>query len=97
MKRNFTRNHLAKRINIKLGYSREEAKEFIDIFLESIIKNINTENKIKISKLGTFLILNKKERLGRNPKTGKEAVISARKVVSCKFSKLFKELIDNSN
>ena len=96
MKKNFTRNKLAERINIKLGYSKEEAKEFIEFFLNYIKININSKKSIKISKLASFKVINKKERLGRNPKTGQEAIISERKVVSCKFSKNFKNKINDN-
>ena len=95
MRKNFTRNKLAERINIKLGYSREEAKEFIEVFLNYIKVNMNTKENIKISKLASFKVISKKERIGRNPKTGKDAIISERKVVSCKFSKNFKNKINN--
>ena len=95
MRKNFTRNKLAERINVKLGYSKEEAKEFIDIVLNYIKNNINEEENFKISKFASFKVINKKERIGRNPKTGKDAIISERKVVSCKFSKNLKNKINN--
>ena len=95
MRKNFTRNKLAERINIKLGYSKEEAKEFIEVFLNYIKVNMNTKENIKISKLASFKVISKKERIGRNPKTGQDAIISERKVVSCKFSKNFKNKINN--
>ena len=95
MRKNFTRNKLAERINMKLGYSKEEAKEFIEIFLNYIKVNLNTKENIKISKLASFKVISKKERIGRNPKTGQDAIISERKVVSCKFSKNFKNKINN--
>ena len=95
MRKNFTRNKLAERINVKLGYSKEEAKEFIEIFLNYIKVNMSTRENIKISKLASFKVITKKERIGRNPKTGKDAIISERKVVSCKFSKNFKNKINN--
>ena len=95
MKKNFTRNKLAERINLKLGYSKEEAKEFIEFFLNYIKININTKENIKISKLASLKVISKKERIGRNPKTGQEAIISERKVVSCKFSKNLKNKINN--
>ena len=95
MRKNFTRNKLAERINVKLGYSKEEAKEFIEIFLNCIKININEKENIKISKLASFKVISKKERIGRNPKTGQDAIISERKVVSCKFSKNFKNKINN--
>jgi len=95
MRKNFTRNKLAERINVKLGYSKEEAKEFIEIFLNFIKININEKKNIKISKLASFKVISKKERIGRNPKTGQEAIISERKVVSCKFSKNLKNNIND--
>ena len=82
-------------MNTKLGYSKEEAKEFIEVFLNYIKVNINLKKNIKISKLASFKVVSKKERIGRNPKTGKEALISERKVVSCKFSKNLKNKINN--
>ena len=94
MKKNFTRNKLAERINVKLGYSKQESKEFISVFLNYIKKNINQKKNIKISKLASFKVIVKKERIGRNPKTGQEAIISERKVVSCKFSKNLKSKIN---
>ena len=96
MRKNFTRNNLAERINTKLGYSKEEAKEFIEVFLNYIKSNVNSKKNLKISKLASFKVINKKQRIGRNPKTGKEAIISERKVVSCKFSKNLKSKINTN-
>tara|TARA_X000000950_G_scaffold127777_1_gene159724 strand:- start:486 stop:779 length:294 start_codon:yes stop_codon:yes gene_type:complete len=96
MRKNFTRNKLAERINVKLGYSKEEAKEFIEIFLNYIKVNMNSKENIKISKLASFKVISKKERIGRNPKTGQDAIISKRKVVSCKFSKNLKNKINKN-
>ena len=95
MRKNFTRSNLAERLNTKLGYSKEESKEFIEFFLNTIKTNIILKKNIKISKLGSFKIIKKNERIGRNPKTGKEAVISERKVISCKFSKYLKNKINS--
>jgi integration host factor subunit alpha len=95
VRKNFTRKKLAERINTKLGYSKEEAKEFIEVFLNYIKININAKKNIKISKLASFKLISKKERIGRNPKTGQDAIISERKVVSCKFSKNLKNKINS--
>ena len=97
MRKNFTRNELAERIYIKLGYSKEEAKEFIEFFLNYIKININSKKNIKISQFASFKVVNKNERIGRNPKTGQEAIISERKVVLCKFSKHLKNKINNDD
>ena len=63
MKKTLTKKDLANRINTKLGYSKEEAKVFIKIFFKSIITSIITEKKIKILKLGTFLLVKKNQRM----------------------------------
>ena len=94
MKKTLTKSILASRINTKLGYSKEESKEFIDVFFDSIKNNLLKEKQIKISKLGTFNLIRKKQRIGRNPKTGEEAIISERNVVSFRFSRLIKEIIN---
>ena len=97
MRKNFTRSKLAEKINVKLGYSKEEAKEFIEVFLNYIKTNLNSKTNIKVSKFASFKVISKNERIGRNPKTGQEAIISERKVVSCKFSKIFKSNINNDD
>ena len=84
--KNFTRKDLSKKINKDLGFSRTFSSIIIDDFIESLISELITHEKIKISSFGTFNILNKKERIGRNPKTKIEAKISARKVVKFKPS-----------
>ena len=91
MKKTLTKKDLAKTINIKLGYSREEAKDFAQVFFNSIIRRVVKEKKLKITKLGTFLAIKKKERMGRNPKTKEKALITARFVISFKFSKLLRD------
>ena len=63
MRKNLTRKKLAERINVKLGYSKEEAKEFIEVFLNYIKVNINSKKNIKISKLASFKVIIKKKGL----------------------------------
>ena len=94
MKKTLTKKDLANTINNKLGYSKEEAKSFAKVFFNSIINNIVKEKKLKITKLGTFSTIKKKARMGRNPRTKEESLITERYVISFKFSKL---LIDKMN
>jgi len=65
----------------KTGFSNNFSKKIINDFFSSVLNIIKT-NKCIIKNIGTFKIINKKERLGRNPKTKKEFVISERKIVS---------------
>ena len=90
IKKTLTKKDIIEKINQKLGYSKEEAKEFVELFFDTILNKISEDHEVKIPKLGNFKIRKKNKRIGRNPKTGKEAIISSRKVISFKASKLLK-------
>ena len=94
--KNFTRKQLTNIIFQNLGFSKNFSSIFIDDFFETLIIGLIKSKKIKISSFGTFKILNKKERIGRNPKTKVIASISSRKVVSFKPSTLLKNKLNNS-
>ena len=91
---NFTRKELAKAVYQNLGFSKNLSSIFIDDFFEVLITELIKKKKIKISAFGTFKILDKKQRIGRNPKTKVLATISPRKVVSFKPSSLLKNKIN---
>ena len=93
---NFTRKNLSNKIHKNVGFSQNLSLKIIDDFFESIISEIIKSNKIKISSFGTFSILNKKERIGRNPKTGIEKKILSRKVVKFKPSLSLKKKINQN-
>ena len=79
---------------MQLGYSKQISENLIDDFFQTIIENLSKEKTLKLSKFGTFSIRQKKSRVGRNPKTKKEAVISERNVVLFKPSKEFKDFVN---
>ena len=93
---NFTRKDLSNKIHKNVGFSKNLSLKIVDDFFESIILAIIKSNKIKISSFGTFSILNKKERMGRNPKTGVQAKIFSRRVVKFKPSLSFKKKINQN-
>ena len=93
---NFTRKDLSNKIHKNVGFSKNLSLKIIDDFFESIISEIIRSNKIKISSFGTFSTLNKKERIGRNPKTGVEKKIFSRKVVRFKPSLSLKKKINQN-
>ena len=93
---NFTRKDLSNKIHKNVGFSKNLSLKIVDDFFESIILAIIKSNKIKISSFGTFSILNKKERMGRNPKTGVEKKIFSRKVVKFKSSLSLKKKINQN-
>jgi len=92
--KNFTRKDLSNKIYKKLGFSKNLSSEIVDDFFENIVLEIIKSNKIKITSFGTFSVLTKKERIGRNPKTKVEAKIFSRKVVKFKPSLKLKEKIN---
>jgi integration host factor subunit alpha len=80
------KDNLILNLSKKTGFSNKFSKKLVNDFLNVITINIKT-NRCVLKNLGTFKLINKKERLGRNPKTKKEYVISKRKVVSFIVSK----------
>ena len=94
LKKNFTRKNLSDKVHQNLGFSKNISSLIIDDFFESLISELIKFNKIKISSFGTFEILDKKERIGRNPKTKVEAKIVARKIIKFKPSNTVKEKLN---
>ena len=94
MRINLTKKDLVNIIYMQIGFSKQISENLIEEFFSSIVLNLKNEKKLKISKFGTFTIRNKKERIGRNPKTKEKKIISKRNVVLFKASKDFKEFIN---
>ena len=97
MRINLTKKDLVNLVYMQLGFSKQISENLIEDFLATIVTNIKQEKKLKLSKFGTFTIRQKKSRIGRNPKTKEEKIISERNVVLFKPSKEFKNLINPSN
>ena len=96
MRINLTKKDLVNLVYMQLGFSKQISENLIDDFLSTIVSNIKSEKKLKLSKFGTFSIRSKSSRIGRNPKTKEEKEISMRDVVLFKPSKEFKELLNNN-
>ena len=79
---------------MQLGFSKQISENLIEEFFSLVSLNLKDQKKIKISKFGTFSLREKKQRIGRNPKTKEEKKISKRNVILFKASKEFKELIN---
>tara|TARA_B100000941_G_C28500804_1_gene554066 strand:+ start:2371 stop:2682 length:312 start_codon:yes stop_codon:yes gene_type:complete len=79
-----TKNTLVEMLHNEVGLNKREAKEFIEMFFESLKKNLEDGNDIKISGFGNFTLREKNARPGRNPKTGEEVLIRERRVVTFK-------------
>ena len=94
VQKNFTRKNLYNKIYKVLGFSKNFSQKIVDNFFEILVSELIKSNRVKISSFGTFKVINKKERIGRNPKTKIEAKISPRKVVKFKPSMLIKEKLN---
>ena len=94
MRINLTKKDLVNLVYMQLGFSKKISENLIEDFLSTIVSNIKEEKKLKLSKFGTFSIREKKQRVGRNPKTKETKMISSRDVVLFKPSKEFKEFVN---
>ena len=94
MRINLTKKDLVNLVYMQLGFSKQISENLIDEFFSLIVENLEKERILKISKFGTFIIREKKPRIGRNPKTKEEKKISKRNVVLFKASKEFKDLVN---
>ena len=77
-----TKAELAEKLYEDLGLNKREAKELVELFFEEIRSSLEKNEQVKLSGFGNFDLRDKKQRPGRNPKTGEEIPISARRVVT---------------
>ncbi len=79
-----TKADMAKSLFNELGLNKREALELVDLFFQELVEDLALGEPIRLSGFGNFNLRDKKERPGRNPKTGEKAPISARRVVTFK-------------
>ena len=97
MRINLTKKEIVNSIYMQIGFSKNISEILLEDFFEMILKNIVKEKKVKIAKFGTFSLRNKKQRIGRNPKTKEIKLISERNVILFKASKEFKKYINEND
>jgi len=81
---------------LPLGYSRKDAKSTVDAIFEEIRKSLESGIPVKISGFGNFEVRDKSQRPGRNPKTGEEIPITARRVVTFRAGHKLKARVENN-
>ena len=97
MEKTTTRSSLSEAVFKNVGLSRNESANLVDsVFSEILVSLINGDD-VKISSFGTFVVREKKERIGRNPKTGEEVPITARSVVTFRASNVLKSKVNVKN
>ena len=82
---------------MQIGFSKKVSESIFEDIFQIILKNIVKDKKVKIAKFGTFILRKKKQRLGRNPKTKEEKIISERNVILFKPSRELKININKND
>ena len=94
MTKTITREYLSNSIKKDIGLPRSESLKLVALILDSLSSSIKKDKILKLSSLGTFKVKNKNSRMGRNPKTGKDALISARSVITFTASEKLKNRLN---
>jgi integration host factor subunit alpha len=92
-----TKAEVAEHLFEKVGLSKRDAKDMVEVFFEEIRETLESGEQVKLSGFGNFDLRVKSERPGRNPKTGEDIPISARKVVTFRPGQKLKSRVENSN
>ena len=91
-----TKAELAELLFQKVGLNRREAQDMVETFFEAIRVQLEQSESVKLSGFGNFLLRDKPQRPGRNPKTGEEIPIAARRVVTFHPSPKLKEIVEKT-
>ncbi|MGX1097667.1 integration host factor subunit alpha [Amorphus sp. MBR-141] len=94
--RTVTRADLCEAVYQKVGLSRTESADLVEMVIHEIAETLVNGDPVKLSSFGTFAIREKGERVGRNPKTGEEVPIAPRRVMVFKPSNVLKKKINDS-
>ncbi len=95
--RTVTRADLVEEIISDLPVSKQQAINVLESMLTEISKTLSKGNSVKLSSFGTFSVRKKQERMGRNPRTGEEAVITPRQVISFRASPILRGSIGDKS
>jgi integration host factor subunit alpha len=90
-----TKADMADRLYEELGLNKREAKELVELFFEEIRLALEGSSNVKLSGFGNFILRDKSQRPGRNPKTGEEIPITARRVVTFRSGQKLKQRVEN--
>jgi len=91
-----TKAKIAQHLTDTLGFNKRESKEMVDLFYQEIIEVLVRGEFVRISGFGNFELKDKNPRPGRNPRTGVDALISARRVVTFRTGQKLRAIIDNA-
>lgn len=89
-----TKADIVDRVYEKIGFSKKEASELVEMVFNTLKSQLSQDQKVKISGFGNFVVRGKNERVGRNPQTGEQIKISARRVLTFKPSQVLKAMLN---
>lgn len=89
-----TKAEIVEKIYEKVGFSKKESADIVELVFETIKNTLSKGEKIKISGFGNFVVRQKRPRVGRNPQTGEEIEITARKVLTFRPSHVLKSALN---
>ncbi|NCN95483.1 MAG: integration host factor subunit alpha [Bdellovibrionales bacterium] len=92
-----TKADIVEQVYQKIGFSKKEASELVELVFNELKNQLVTGDKVKISGFGNFTVKEKKERVGRNPQTGDQIKISARRVLTFKPSQVLKTVLNGGD
>ena len=88
-----TKSDIVENLNNEIGLNKREAKELVDMLFNDIKNLLSEGHEVKLSGFGNFQLRDKSSRPGRNPRTGEDVEISARRVVTFKSGQKLKESV----
>ena len=97
MTKTITKADIVEYLHTQLGLNKSESKKLIEDFFNEIQDSLARNEEVKLSGFGNFELIDKKSRPGRNPKTGEEVIISARRVVTFRAGNKLRKKIDSQN
>lgn len=92
-----TKAEITERIFNKVGFSKKESADIVELVFDTIKETLEKGEKIKISGFGNFVVRDKRPRIGRNPQTGQEIEISARRVITFRPSQVLKTALNSAS
>jgi integration host factor subunit alpha len=92
-----TRAQLSEAVYQEVGLSRNESADLVEVVLEEISEALSRGDSVKISSFGSFIVRQKSQRIGRNPKTGEEVPIRPRRVLVFRASHVLKDQVNGSH
>lgn len=92
-----TKADIVEKVYQKIGFSKKEASELVELVFSSLKDVLQKGDKVKISGFGNFVVREKNERVGRNPQTGEQIKISARRVLTFRPSQVLKAMLNGED